>query len=553
MEIGINQEIRTYSGGLGILAGDTIRSAADLSIPMVGVTLLYRKGYLHQQLDSNGWQIEGPDEWKIEEFLTELPNRISLRIEGRYIYIRAWRYEVTGVSGDIVPVFFLDADLPENAERDRLLTHHLYGGGEYERLAQEKILGIGGVRMLRNLGYTDIERFHMNEGHSSLLTLELLDLEATKRGSSEINYSDVDAVRDKCVFTTHTPVSAGHDIFGLELVEQVLRRQEFRKMPEVFCHEGKLNMTYVAMNLSRYINGVAKKHGEVSRTMFSTHDIDSITNGVHVSYWTSVSMQAVFDKYLKGWRKDNYELRYTLNIPNEAIWKAHQEAKKKLIALIGETTSRVFDADVFTIGFARRFTQYKRGDLIFHDMNKLIRIAEDSKGLQIVFGGKAHPRDQMGKDIIQRVVRHSKVRSEKLKIIFLPDYDIELAKILIPGVDLWLNTPEAPLEASGTSGMKAALNGVPSLSTLDGWWIEGHVEGITGWSIGEDDKAKPQGESSQRHAESLYEKLKTKILPLFYGRLANYQHIMRNSISLNGAFFNTQRMLQEYVLKAYYL
>lgn len=549
----MNQEIRTYSGGLGILAGDIIRSAADLDIPMVAVTLLYRKGYLHQNLDPNGWQIEGPDEWKVEEFLTELPNRISLRIEGRYVYIRAWRYEVTGVTGCTVPVFFLDADLPENAERDRSLTHNLYGGGEYERLAQEKILGIGGVRMLRNLGYTDIERYHMNEGHSSLLTLELLDLEATKRGSSQIRCADVDAVRNKCVFTTHTPVSAGHDIFSLELVEQVLRRPEFRKMPDVFCHDGKLNMTYVAMNLSRYINGVAKKHGEVSRMMFNTHDIDSITNGVHASYWTSVSMQAVFDKYLKGWRKDNYELRYALNIPCESIWKAHQEAKKKLLALVAQITSSVFDPGVLTIGFARRFTQYKRGDLVFYDMNKLKRIAESSKGIQIVFGGKAHPRDQVGKEIIQRVVRHSRESSDKLKIVFLPDYDIELAKILIPGVDLWLNTPEAPLEASGTSGMKAALNGVPSLSTLDGWWIEGHVEGTTGWSIGESPEEQYEGGTSERHAESLYEKLETKILPLFYGHPAHYQQVMRNAISVNGAFFNTQRMLQEYVLKAYYL
>jgi glycogen phosphorylase len=553
MEIGINQEIRTYGGGLGVLAGDTIRSAADLGIPMVAVTLLYRKGYLHQRLDSDGWQIENPDEWSVEDFLKELPNRISLRIEGRYVYIRAWRYEVAGVNEATVPILFLDADLPENAKQDRLLTHCLYGGSEYDRLAQEKILGIGGVRMLRNLGYIDIERYHMNEGHSSLLTLELLDIEATKRGSNKFEQNDLEAIRNRCVFTTHTPVHAGHDIFSLDLVERVMKRPEFKAMPEVFCFEGKLNMTYLAMNLSRYINGVAKKHGEVSRMMFKTHTIDSITNGVHVAHWTSDYMKEVFDEHLPGWSKDNYALRYALNIPCEAIWNAHLKAKGKLIALISETASLDFDPQVLTIGFARRFTGYKRGDLIFHDISRLKRMAEESGGIQIVFGGKAHPQDRLGKEIIQKVFHHSQMKNDQLKIVFLPDYDIEMAKILIPGVDLWLNTPEAPLEASGTSGMKAAVNGIPSLSVLDGWWIEGHVEGITGWSIGEDPHGKPQKAHAERDAESLYQKLRSKILPLFYKDLEHYQHVMRNSISLNGAFFNTQRMIQEYVLKAYYL
>ncbi|MFT5207598.1 MAG: starch phosphorylase [Candidatus Omnitrophota bacterium] len=553
MEIGLDQNIRTYSGGLGILAGDTIRSAADLALPMVAVTLLYRKGYLHQKIDDTGWQTEEEDHWTPSDYLTELPNRISLRIDGRHVYVRAWRYDVEGVAGHKVPVIYLDSDLPENNESDRELTHRLYAGDDFYRLAQEKILGIGGVRMLRNLGYGSIERFHMNEGHAALLTLELLDQVATHKGREHLEQEDIEVVRDLCVFTTHTPVAAGHDKFTLDLANQVLHRDEIGSMDNAFCHEGMLNLTFTAMNLSRYINGVAKKHGEVSREMFPNHSIDSVTNGIHAGFWTSPYMSAVFDKHIPGWRLDNYALRFALKIPREDIWQAHQAAKGKLVEYIKETMNQDFDPEVFTIGSARRATPYKRGDLMFRDLERLESIVQKQGPIQAVFAGKAHPRDTGGKDIIKSIFAASKVLEDKVKVVFLPDYDIDMAKILIPGVDIWLNTPEPPLEASGTSGMKAAVNGVPSLSILDGWWIEGHVESITGWAIGEDADGQPQHPDTNRDAKSLYDKLEHAILPLYYGEKDKFQHICRNSIALNGSFFNTQRMLQEYVLKAYFL
>ncbi|MCA9396047.1 MAG: alpha-glucan family phosphorylase [Candidatus Omnitrophica bacterium] len=553
MEIGILQSIRTFSGGLGILAGDTIRSAADLEVPMVAVTLLYRKGYLHQQLDDSGWQHENPDDWKPEELLTEFPNRISLRVENRYVYVRAWRYDVVGVTGFKVPIFFLDSDLPENSDFDRTLTHNLYGGDQFYRLAQEKILGIGGVRMLRNFGYSDIERYHMNEGHASLLTLELLDQEVTRAGRNHIEPSDVDIVREKCVFTTHTPVAAGHDKFPLDLVDQVLKRKEISTMKDVFgTSDNMLNMTHLAMNLSRYINGVAKKHGEVSRGMFPGYTVHSITNGVHAAYWLSPHIKKMFDDNFHEWQKDNNELRFALKIPREQMWEAHQAAKRDLIRTVKEMTGKDWDENVFTLGSARRATPYKRGDLLFHDTDKLIQIAKKHGKIQAVFAGKAHPKDEGGKSIIQRIHQATGLSDDSLSVVFLADYDIELAKIIIPGVDIWLNTPEPPLEASGTSGMKAAVNGVPSLSILDGWWIEGHVEGITGWAIGEDGHGKPQAPDTERDANSLYSKLENQILPLYYKEKDRYLHVMRNSIALNGSFFNTQRMVQEYVLKAYF-
>jgi len=313
MEVGLKPAMPTYSGGLGVLAGDTIRSAADLRVPMVAVTLLYRKGYFRQKIEADGWQREWPAAWAVEDFLEEMPQRTSVTVEGRAVHLRAWRYEVKGVSDFKGPVFFLDSDLPENSEWDRTLTHLLYGGDRHYRLCQEVILGIGGVRMLRALGYDRIERFHMNEGHSSLLTLELLDDESRRAGRQSIIHEDIEAVRKRCVFTTHTPVPAGHDQFSLDLVNRVLgHRQVLVDMEDVFCCEGLLNMTYLALNLSRYINGVAKKHGEISRLMFAGHTIDAITNGVHAATWVSHPFQDLYDRHIPGWRDDNFSLRYAL-------------------------------------------------------------------------------------------------------------------------------------------------------------------------------------------------------------------------------------------------
>lgn len=551
MEIALDSKIPTYSGGLGVLAGDTIRSAADLKVPMVAVTLLYRKGYFRQRLDPEGKQSEEPVDWVVANFLSALPQKVAVVIEGRTVQIQTWKYEVLGAGGFKVPVYFLDADFPENSEWDRTITHFLYGGDQHYRLCQEVVLGIGGVKMLRALGYRNIERFHMNEGHSSLLTLELLDEETRNSGRSSLNHDDIEAVRKKCVFTTHTPVPAGHDQFPLEMVTRVLGRREVYDMKDVFCCEGRLNMTYLALNLSHYVNGVAKKHGEVSRLMFGGYKIDAITNGVHAATWASVSFQRLYDQYIPGWRQDNFSFRYALSIPGQEVWEAHSEEKSRLIRYVKQATGAELSENVLTLGFARRAAAYKRADLLFQDDQRLKNIAK-ANPLQIIYAGKAHPRDAEGKSVIQRIFQEQKRLKDDLKIIYLENYDVELGKMITSGVDVWLNTPQPPLEASGTSGMKAALNGVPSLSVLDGWWIEGCIEGLTGWSIGDGGPRSADTQDRSKDALSLYDKLERVIILLFYHDRERFIEVMRHAIALNGSFFNTQRMVQQYVLNAYF-
>ena len=534
MEIALDEGMPTYAGGLGVLAGDTIRSAADLGIPMVAVTILYRNGYFRQRLEQDGWQQEELVEWSVEDFLQEVPERTAVMIEGRTVHLRAWKYDVKGVSGHIIPVYLLDADLPENSEWDRTLTHYLYGGDHHYRLCQEVILGIGGVKMLRAMNYHNIDRFHMNEGHAALLTLELLDEEARRAGREVISRNDIEAVRKKCVFTTHTPVPAGHDQFSLDLVAQVLQRDEFLEMKDIFClnlarhvlKEGKkvsemedvhaLNMTYLALNLSHYVNGVAKRHGEVSRVMFKGFSIDSITNGVHAATWTSAPFQGLFDRYIPGWRQDNFSLRKAFGIPKTEVLEAHMMVKEELINYVNQEAGAGMDREIFTVGFARRATPYKRLDLFFTDIGRLKAISEKVGRLQVICAGKAHPQDGEGKELIKRIFRFREQLKDHIRVVYLQDYDLRLAKMIIAGVDLWLNTPHPPMEASGTSGMKAALNGVPSLSVLDGWWLEGHIENVTGWSIGERNSEGEEGNERLRDAEILYNKLEHTIVPMFY-------------------------------------
>ena len=554
MEIGLEEGLPTYSGGLGVLAGDTVRSAADLHLPLVAVTLLYRKGYFYQRLDDTGRQYEAPVAWVVEDFVQATPARTSVSIEGRTVHLRAWHYAVRGLAGSTVPVYLLDADLPDNTAWDRTLTDVLYGGDAHYRLCQEVLLGIGGVRMLRALGYSNLRRFHMNEGHASLLTLELLDEQARRVGRDTFNHDDVEVVRQQCVFTTHTPVPAGHDQFPLDLVERVLGpRAAFHTMPEVFCCEGVLNMTYLALNLSHYVNGVAKKHGEVSRHMFANYSIDAITNGVHAGTWASQPMQALFDRHIPGWREDNFSLRYVLSVPADELWEAHLAAKRQLLQQVNRDTNAGLDTEILTLGFARRAATYKRADLLFQDLERLQHIAAHSGMFQVIYAGKAHPQDQAGKEVIRRIYQARQTLQGAVKIAYLENYDMALGRLLTAGVDVWLNTPQPPLEASGTSGMKAALNGVPSLSVLDGWWIEGCIEGITGWAIGGASHDPDVGVGWVRDAASLYDKLEQIILPLFYRERSGFINVMRHAMALNGSFFNTQRMMQQYVVKAYFL
>ena len=577
MEIALENAMPSYSGGLGVLAGDTIRAAADIRLPMVAVSLLYRNGYFHQRLSDDGAQVEEPVEWNVERFLVEEAPRVSVTLEDRRVELRAWRYTVIGVRGYEVPVYFLDAELPENDPRDRELTGSLYGGDPYYRLSQEVLLGIGGVRMLRALGHTELMRYHMNEGHAALLTIELLDEECQQAGRSSIKGDDIEKVRSKCVFTTHTPVPAGHDKFPVEyltrlfpdqnrlfdqndessvdLIKSILQvEQSYPDLQEAAKRGASLNMTYLALGLSNYVNGVAKLHGVVSRKMFPNVPIEAITNGVHAATWASPSFRDLFDRHIPSWREDNYSLRGALGLPPEEVWAAHLLAKHDLLEAVRKKSGLRLDPEAFTIGFARRATGYKRADLILNDLDRLRQIAKNVGAFQIVFAGKAHPKDAGGKEIIKRIFKAKRALKKAVPIVFLDDYDLDLGGKLTAGGDLWLNTPQYPLEASGTSGMKAALNAVPSLSILDGWWVEGHIEGVTGWSIGEPHRSDPAPDTATNNAadaESLYSKLENVILPLFYEDRSRYLSVMQHAIAINGSFFNTQRMVQQYITDAY--
>jgi starch phosphorylase len=550
MEICLEEALPTYSGGLGVLAGDTLRSAADLGVTMVGVTLLHRKGYFTQHLDQWGNQTESPVAWTPEKRLEPLEPRVKVEIAGRDVMVRAWRYSVRGVRGHVVPVYLLDTDLPENADFDRTLTDTLYGGDNYYRLCQEIVLGMGGAAMLRALGHEGEIIHHINEGHASLLCLTLLERQLAGRGHWDIQEADLDAVRRQAVFTTHTPVPAGHDKFPVEMAREILGTERVALLESAGALEqGQLNMTVVALELTRFCNAVALRHQEVSKEMFPDYHITAITNGVHVTTWTSAPFQALFDRHIPSWREDNVYLRYASVIPLDEIREAHAEVKQELLDLVEKRSGVQLDPRILTIGFARRVATYKRADLIFTDPERLRAVTRHTGPIQIVYAGKAHPRDEFGKQLIKRIFDASRELGDRVRVVYLENYDMALGARLTAGVDVWLNNPLRPLEASGTSGMKAALNGVPSLSILDGWWVEGCVEGVTGWSIG-DDYRLPQ--NPEQDVPELYHKLERVVLPTYYGMPYRFAEIMRNAISLNGSFFNTQRMVRQYVLNAYY-
>ncbi len=396
MEICLAEDIPTYSGGLGVLAGDTIRSASDGEVPMVAVTLVHHQGYFRQRLDAQGGRTELPQPWSVADTLTELPARVQISIEGRNVVLRAWRFDTKGVTGAVVPVYLLDSDLPENSEQDRQLTEHLYGGDKRYRLCQEIILGIGGVRMLRALGYDNIRRFQMNEGHAALLVLELDHEEMQRRGQTEVTRAIAVAIKTLCVFTTHTPVPAGHDPFPLSMLHQVLTdyNHAYDKAAVAFCLDGILNMTYLALDNSHCINGVAKRHGEISRQMFGQYKIDSITNGVHAGFWIAPEIQTELDRHISSWREDNVSPRYALGIPRHELWAAHQSACQNLVAWVNKRTGANLFSNTFTIGFARRATTWKRANLLFHDMQRLLALHANAAHGRASGGG---PADRAGK------------------------------------------------------------------------------------------------------------------------------------------------------------
>lgn len=542
MEIAIDSRMPTYGGGLGVLAGDVMRSFADLKVPAVGVGLLCNKGYFFQQIDNERGQIEIPADWRPEDFMQRMEPKIKVPMGEKEVTVQCWKYDNKGQDGFSAPVLFLDTNVEENDEGSREISAYLYGKDLRYRLMQEIVLGIGGIRMLNALGYSNMDVYHMNEGHTAFLIVELL-----KRYNVPIDETGLEAMKEKFVFTTHTPVPAGHDVFPRDMVKEFLGRYLRDEEIDFLCANGdstKLNMTLMALRFSHYINGVAKKHAEISRGMFPGYPIDSITNGVHHVFWASKPFIALYDSKILGWRKDPCLLRYAINLTDEEVMKAHDKCKKKLIDHVNRTKNAGMDYHVLTIGYARRITKYKRPTLLLYDLKRL-----DSLNVQVVYAGKAHPNDTEGKEEIKRILKASE-ELQNVKLVFLENYDIELAKMIISGSDLWLNTPHAPHEASGTSGMKAALNGVPSLSSLDGWWLEGHIENITGWSIREQIKEGTEV-NDEEDAEKLYSKLENEILPKYYNDREAWAKMMKYSISINGSFFNSHRMVNQYLVKAY--
>jgi starch phosphorylase len=545
MEIALAKDVPTYSGGLGMLAGDTLRSAADTAAPMVAVSLVHRRGYFRQHLDSIGQQTESDVPWTPETTLPSAQRVVAIAMQGRKISICAWRFDVAGVAGHVIPVFLLDTDLEGNDLYDRRLTDHLYGGDTYYRLCQETVLGLGGVALLKELGVKP-DVYHMNEGHAALLGIGLLEERLGGAPLEQATEEDVAAIAQQCVFTTHTPVPAGHDQFGLDQMYTVLGADRGNAIERFGClHNGLLNMTYLALRFSRYVNGVAMQHGKVSQQMFPDYHVHAITNGVHAATWLSMPMQVLLDTEIPEWRHDNQYFRSVYGIAPAKIANCHEISKQRLFAEVARRSGLQFNPKMLTLGFARRVATYKRADLLFRDPKRLARLAKKIGGLQILFAGKAHPADVAGKGLIREVFEAAaSLKASGVRILYLENYDWELGGLLTQGVDVWVNTPRRPYEASGTSGMKAALNGVPSLSVLDGWWIEGCAEDVTGWAI--DDADDEDGEAS-----SLYDKLETKIAPL-YARPNAWARMQQHCIGINGAFFNTHRMLGQYFANAYF-
>ncbi len=543
MEIALVPEFRTYSGGLGVLAGDTIRSSADLKIPLVAVTLVNRMGYFRQELTSQGRQVEHPDPWQPETYLVPLKERIEIEIEKRTVGVTGWLYVVKAMTGGQVPVIFLDTDVEGNDEKDREITSYLYGGDETYRLKQEIVLGVGGIRMLGALG-VQAQKYHLNEGHASMLLLELLRLSGDR----------VDSVRERCVFTTHTPIEAGHDKFSYDLVAAILPQLVPFETLKRFGGNDFLNMTLLALNLSGYVNGVAKKHQETTELLFPGYIIRAVTNGIHPFTWTHPAFRRLYDKYIPGWSNEPELLVRAPIIPNIEIFAGHMEAKQELLDFANRCGrgGGTLSPETFTIGFARRATRYKRHALLFSDMERLKKISR-KYALQVIFAGKAHPRDEPGKQLIEEVFSRMEELRGNVCVVYLENYDMSIAAKLVSGVDLWLNTPERPMEASGTSGMKASLNGILNFSVLDGWWVEGCIEGVTGWAIG----PQPSGIYSaedlrEQETHDLYGKLEYVILPDYYEQRDRWVELMQESISKIAYYFNSHRMMRRYISEAYF-
>jgi glycogen phosphorylase len=544
MEIALRPEMHTYSGGLGVLAGDTARSCADLRLPVVFVSLASRSGYVRQEVDSDGHPVTRSNPWQPEQWTQPLGAMVAVPVERREVWIRPWLYIMTAPFGDRMPVLLLDTDVSQNSPTDREITHHLYGGDEAYRLKQEIVLGIGGALILQALGF-NIQRYHLNEGHAALLTLHILrhfrsSAEGQARGEPVYNHA---LVRERCVFTTHTPLEAAFDKFSYDLVERILGEYiEYGELKRL-AGDDRLDMTRLAFNLSGYINGVSARHAETTRRIFPGYQVRAITNGVHAPTWTHASLARLYSANFPQWGYEPEVLARADQLSDDAIWSAHQEAKRELLLRVKQHSGVELGVDRPLIGFARRITEYKRPDLLFTDLARVEAIARE-RPFELVFAGIAHPRDRRGQQLIEELNQHMRRLAGPIRMVFLPNYDMSIAANLVSGADIWLNTPLPPMEASGTSGMKAALNGVLNLGILDGWWAEAHIEGVTGWAI--DNEAGNAG-----HADQLYRKLEQVVLPAYYGDRPRWIWMMKQAISKIGSYFNAHRMMRRYVTEAY--
>ena len=533
-EIGISSSLPTYSGGLGVLAGDHIKAAGDIGLNMCAITLLYREGYFKQRIDEEGIQTETYPRFDPYPLLKKLDVKFTLRLRARDVWIQVYRFDYVGHGGHAVPIYFLDTDVEENINDDRIISQRLYSGNKDHRILQEAILGFGGARLLDELGQNDIKKYHMNEGHCSFLVLNLLE---------KFN-GDMEKVKSLCHFTTHTPVPAGHDHFSEKRVKKLLRGllPEDLKLPSL-VQNGRLHMTELGLYFSRTANGVSALHGDVAQDQFPWSNIDFITNGVHHSYWMGSPFKRVYDQYVPEWRANPECLLLIDDIADDVIWNAHQERKQYLLGYANSQVSKALDKDTLTIGFARRAATYKRAQLLFHDMDRLESLG--AKKIQVIFSGKAHPKDHEGKEIIRQIVSKSKAMFGKVKIIYLENYNMWLGRMITSGVDVWLNTPLRPNEASGTSGMKATLNGVPNLSVLDGWWAEGCKNGVNGWAVGD-----PKHPDDASDADHLYSVLENSVIPTFYNDRNKWISMMKEAIK-TGVDFTAHRMIMEYNQKFY--
>jgi len=540
MEIGVDSRIHTYSGGLGVLAGDMAYSFADLGYPATFVTLLSRNGYTSQKLDSSAGQLDAPEPWKWRELLSPIVAKATMEIWGKPQTVGAWEYRIKGKTD--TSVLFLDVDYPENDRGVRDATDRLYGGESGDRLTQDIILGIGGYRVLKALG-RKVDMYHLNESHAAFAIIELL----RDAGSAE-------ATRRKCAFTTHTPVAAGNDVFHAEAVEGALKGYSWVNWREE-SSDGVVNLSRLASKYSGVTSAVSMKHSFVAERVIGHDRIAYVTNGAYHRRWVHPELKKLYDEHLKGWEENPCVLGSAVELPSEEFSKAHAVAKRSLVTQVNLRNPGHFDESILTICIAKRITGYKRNGMLLGDTERLQRIAEEKGNLQVVYAGKTHPRDASAKGMLADILRKADLLnsgSGKVRVFVLENYDIEIAKVLVAGADVWLNNPRRPLEACGTSGIKAAMNGVLNLSVYDGWWLEAGIDGVNGWGVGRRPDWSDLNESVDGEDEaSLYSRLSSSVLPTYYQDRERWVDMQKKSIATVGPLFNSYRMVEEYITKVY--